>query len=198
PKRLCASWLTSFRESRLGSNWPASAPTISMRSCPEPAEISAATAAVRSARLMWSTTTSMPFAAPHSRAYWSNQVSYAGTKWLHCKIRRLPPPCARSSDGPKAAAAAVAPEYLRKDLRVMRRLNGSNLSRGLIRPPIPSERNVHRLGVVHSARRRQVETQVATSLRRERDAQDDESAKPYGRRAARVRPARAVWVALVT
>src|SRR5690606_29539815 len=55
-------------------------------------------------------------------------------------MRRLPlPPCARSSDGPKAAAAAVAPEYLRKDLRVMRRLNGSNLSRGLIRPPIPSE-----------------------------------------------------------
>src|SRR5690606_40222870 len=55
-------------------------------------------------------------------------------------MRRLWAPCALASDGPRAAAAAVAPEYLRKDLRMIRRFIETNLSRGLIRPPIPTER----------------------------------------------------------
>src|SRR5690606_16123232 len=45
---------------------------------------------------------------------------------------RKVPPCALTSCGPRAAAAAVALAYLRKLLRVMLRPNGSNLRTGLI------------------------------------------------------------------
>ena len=38
----------------------------------------------------WSTVTSTPFVAPHALAHGSNQLSYAGTKWLHCRILSCP------------------------------------------------------------------------------------------------------------
>src|SRR5215216_5244866 len=40
---------------------------------------------------MWSTSTSVSLAWPHLLTYTlSNQRSNAGTKWLHCRIRRVP------------------------------------------------------------------------------------------------------------
>jgi len=56
---------------------------------------------------MWSTVTSTPFAVPQSLAYLSNHPSYAGTKWLHCRI--LSVFCRRLIRivGPKVTAAAA-------------------------------------------------------------------------------------------
>src|SRR5262245_57523247 len=57
------------------------------RSCPFFAETSEAARAGRSTRLMLSTTTLVLFFCPHSLVYvLLNQVSQAGTKWLHWMI----------------------------------------------------------------------------------------------------------------
>ena len=41
---------------------------------------------------MWSTRTFTPFLSPHSLVKeLSNQLSYAGMKWLHCKMRSVVP-----------------------------------------------------------------------------------------------------------
>src|SRR5205814_4215319 len=66
---------------------------------------------------MWSTVTSTPFCVPQSFAYLSNQVSYVGTKWLHCMI--LSDFCWRliRMVGPSATAAAAAPAVVTNSRR---------------------------------------------------------------------------------
>src|SRR5258707_7080294 len=93
------------------------------RSWPFLAWASDAARVLRSTRLMWSTTTLVLCFSPHCLAKVpSNQVSYAGTKWVHCKILSV---CccaaARSGNrnaGPSdPAAMPPAPAILMKSLR---------------------------------------------------------------------------------
>src|SRR5215470_3023700 len=93
-----------------------------MMSWPAPAANSAAMRAGMSRCGMWSTRTLTPFFSPHSLAKLSYQVSYAGMKWLHCKIRRVVPLiCAGAwrassivnSEPPATPAPAVARNFLR-------------------------------------------------------------------------------------
>src|SRR6185295_187497 len=56
------------------------------RSCPDPADTSAAARAGTFCTGTWSTVTAILFFSPQALAKLSNQVSYAGTKWLHCTI----------------------------------------------------------------------------------------------------------------
>ena len=60
---------------------------------------------------MWSTVTSTPTREPHSLTHGSNQVSCAGTKWLHMRIDRAPESAERGSvnvPGGAALAGGVA------------------------------------------------------------------------------------------
>src|SRR5262245_49261615 len=93
-----------------------------MMSCPAPAANSAAMRAGMSRCGMWSTRTLTPFFSPHSLAKLSYQVSYAGMKWLHCRMRRVVPlicagACRASSivnsEPPATPAPAVARNFLR-------------------------------------------------------------------------------------
>ena len=60
------------------------------RSCPFLAAASAAPRELTSVAATWSTVTSVPLRAPHAFVYSpSNQRSYAGTKWLHWRMRRV-------------------------------------------------------------------------------------------------------------
>ena len=61
------------------------APFHPNRSCPDPADASAAARAATSCTGMWSTVTCV-LLLPQSLANLSNHLSYAGTKWLHCTI----------------------------------------------------------------------------------------------------------------
>src|SRR5579885_3491818 len=60
---------------------------------------------------MWSTVTAILFFSPQSLANLSNQVSYAGTKWLHCTIDSdLLSAKARDTKGAESiGAAGLAP-----------------------------------------------------------------------------------------
>src|ERR1700761_3444960 len=97
-------------------------------SCPDCAEASAAARAGTSCTGMWSTVTAILFLSPQSLANLSNQVSNAGTKWLHCTIvSDLLSANARDTNGaerPGASQAAppTAPEALRKLPRVTEQL----------------------------------------------------------------------------
>src|SRR5215831_7304817 len=69
----------------------------------------------------------MPFFLPQSLAKPSNQLSYWGTKWLHCRILRVLV-WARASatngaeiTGAKPATPAATPDLLRKSRRVTER-----------------------------------------------------------------------------
>src|SRR5215210_5920084 len=78
----------------------------SKRSCPAPADASAARRAGMSALRMWSTLTSTLFLLPQSAAYLSIHSSYAGTKWLQTSTLSVAPALAAGS-GPAGAAAAA-------------------------------------------------------------------------------------------
>src|SRR5215831_11231956 len=94
-----------------------------MMSWPAPAAYSAAMRAGSSRCGMWSTRTLTPFWSPHSLVnLLSNHVSYAGMKWLHCRMRRVVPLiCAGAwrassivnSEPPATPAPAVARNFLR-------------------------------------------------------------------------------------
>src|ERR1700682_6556632 len=94
------------------------------RSCPFFAEASEAAFAERSTRLMWSTMTFVSCFCPHClQKVPSNQVSYAGTKWLHWSIFSVFC-CAAAVSGnrkngpePTPAARAPVPVHLMKSRR---------------------------------------------------------------------------------
>src|SRR6266542_548223 len=71
----------------------------------------------------------MPFCLPQSLAKASNQVSYWGTKWLHCRILSVLAWASASAmngaeiAGARPAAPAAAPARFRKPRRVMVELN---------------------------------------------------------------------------
>src|SRR5438128_7102663 len=80
---------------------------------------------------MWSTRTLTPFFSPHSLANLSYQASYAGMKWLHCKIRRVVPlicagACRASSIVSNELPATPAPAAVRNFLRL--RVDGAGLT----------------------------------------------------------------------
>ena len=83
------------------------------RSCPCCADTSAAARELIAGMPTWSTITSVSFFCPHAFVYvLSNQVSYAGTKWLHCRI--LSVRCAArarlvTTNGAAPAAIPAAP-----------------------------------------------------------------------------------------
>src|ERR1700682_1877484 len=84
------------------------------RSCPFFAEASEAAFAERSTRLMWSTMTFVSCFCPHClQKVPSNQVSYAGTKWLHWSIfsvfRWAAAVSGNRKNGPEPTPAARAP-----------------------------------------------------------------------------------------
>src|ERR1700747_3369141 len=92
------------------------------RSWPFCADTSDAARVPRSTRLMLSTTTFVLFFCPHAFVNFPlNQVSYAGTKWLHCKIFRVfCCACARSGKrkaGPTPADSAPMPASLTNSRR---------------------------------------------------------------------------------
>src|SRR5437016_1823934 len=63
---------------------------------------------------MWSTVTSMWFFWPQSFANASNQLSYSGTKWLHCTIDNdLVSADARETNGTESAGAELAARSVR-------------------------------------------------------------------------------------
>src|SRR5215510_5096337 len=102
-----------------------------MMSWPAPAANSAAIRAGMSRCGMWSTRTLTPFFSPHSLANLSYQASYAGMKWLHCRMRSVVPLiCAgawrASSIVNSELPATPAPAVVRKFLRL--RVDGEGLS----------------------------------------------------------------------
>jgi hypothetical protein len=101
----------SVRSSMLGSN-AAGGERNSMRSWPSLAEISAEARAGMSARLMWSTVTLTPTWRPHSAAKGSNQRSWRGTKWLHCRILRSPDNFLVGSTRVEVTLVAAGPDSL--------------------------------------------------------------------------------------
>src|SRR5260370_21002083 len=92
------------------------------RSCTFFAEASDAARVFRSTRLMLSTMTLVSCCCPHCLVKVPlNQVSHAGTKWLHCSIFKVfCCAAARSGNrnaGPKPAAMPPAPAIFKKSLR---------------------------------------------------------------------------------
>src|SRR6516225_153506 len=124
------------------------------RSWPFLADTSDAARVGRSTRLMLSTTTLVLFFWPHSFVKVPlNQVSYAGTKWLHCRIFSVFCwACARSGKrnaGPAPAASAPVPASLtnsRREIPRPRFFDIAALLLGGIRPH--SESNVYECGDV--------------------------------------------------
>src|SRR5262249_6690795 len=109
------------------------------RSWPFLAATSAAIREGRSRLVMWSTVTSILFWLPQSVANLSNQVSYSGTKWFHCRIRScfLPevPPLL---DVPGGAQAAAAPPTARVAAPCMKRRRLTRFSKSplILVPPL--------------------------------------------------------------
>src|SRR6202008_4483955 len=92
------------------------------RSWPFFADTSDAARVPRSTRLMLSTTTLVLFFCPHSFVNVPlNQVSYAGTKWLHCRIFSVfcwaCARCGKRKAGPAPAANAPVPASLTNSRR---------------------------------------------------------------------------------